>query len=285
MADKRKLNYTSDEYNNLLSNSLTDLSQAKYDMSNKDWAPTYDFDVSDTLYKMKGYEPPQYEGRFDNDVNNAYNRMGRLAGGVYDYASDPAYQAYRKEYLRNGQRATQDTMAAAATMTGGRPSSYAATAAAQAGNNYAAQLSDKIPELYNQAYNRAVQQFQNAQQMQQNDYNRFATERNYDYQRQQDTLNNYLTAWKTSADITSNERDFNYQVQQDRIKNLQNQQSQDWSRYVQQANLALSLGDYGLLRQMGFDTSRTGFASDLQIATILAQYGDFSKLRELMGKG
>ncbi len=72
----------------------------------------------------------------------------------YDYESDPVWQAYKKEYTREGRRASQDALANAALMTGGIPSSYANTAAQQAGNYYAAQLGDKIPELFQQAYGR-----------------------------------------------------------------------------------------------------------------------------------
>ena len=72
----------------------------------------------------------------------------------YDVEDDPVYAAYRKQYAREGSRATQDALGTAASATGGIPSSYAAAAASQAGDYYASQLSDKVPELYQQAYNR-----------------------------------------------------------------------------------------------------------------------------------
>ena len=72
----------------------------------------------------------------------------------YDHNEDPVYDAYGKQYLRQGQRATEDVLARSSEMTGGVPSSYAVTAAAQAGNNYKAALSDIIPTLYDDAYQR-----------------------------------------------------------------------------------------------------------------------------------
>ena len=77
----------------------------------------------------------------------------------YNVESDPAYQAYAKAYRREGDRAAQNALAGAAGMTGGIPSSYAVGAATQAGSYYASQLSDKIPELYQQAYNRYLQEY------------------------------------------------------------------------------------------------------------------------------
>ena len=78
----------------------------------------------------------------------------------YDQASDPAYQAYAKQYAREGQRATADALGQAAAASGGRVSSWAQTAAQQAGNYYAGQMADRVPELYQQAYNRYLQEFQ-----------------------------------------------------------------------------------------------------------------------------
>lgn len=65
--------------------------------------------------------------------------------------TDPNAAAYRKQYLREGERATADTLARSAAATGGRPSSWALTAATQAGDYYATQLADKLPELRRQA--------------------------------------------------------------------------------------------------------------------------------------
>lgn len=73
-------------------------------------------------------------------------------GFEYDPETDPMYDVYAKTYLREGQRATANTLAQVAAMTGGRPSSYAVTAAQQAGEYYAAQLANVIPTLRQNAY-------------------------------------------------------------------------------------------------------------------------------------
>lgn len=229
------------------------------------------------------YAAPAYEGKYDNAVNTAYNETNRLSRGDYDYAADPQYQAYRKQYLRAGQRATQDTMAAASAMTGGRPSSYAVTAAAQAGNNYAAQLSDKIPELYNQAYNRALQQLQSAQQMQQNDYNRYIQDRTFNYNARQDQINNMMKNTELKYNQRATDRAFNYQQKQDWIHNMQSQEQWEWSAFLQQAQMAFNVGDYKQLEEMGFDTSRSDFGERITLAQLIAQVtGDTSYARELL---
>ena len=78
----------------------------------------------------------------------------------YDPNTDPVWQALQKQYRREGDRASQEAMAQAAMRTGGVPSSYAVTAASQAGDYYAAQLSDRLPQIYQDAYQRYLQEFQ-----------------------------------------------------------------------------------------------------------------------------
>lgn len=111
-----------------------------------------------------------YSAPGDNAVTGTPGSDGTGSSFRWNRDADELWQAYRKHYLREGQRAAADTMAQAAAMTGGIPSSYAVTAASQAGDYYASQLTDKIPELYEQAYNRYMQEQQLERQKQQQEY-------------------------------------------------------------------------------------------------------------------
>jgi hypothetical protein len=86
--------------------------------------------------------------------------MDRLEGRTftYDPETDPAYQSYRKQFLREADRQTRDTMAAYAGMTGGVPSTAAVSAAQQAGNYERSKLTDMIPTLMQNAYGRFTDQ-------------------------------------------------------------------------------------------------------------------------------
>lgn len=94
----------------------------------------------------------------------SYSRSGMLSGALaglsdaepftYDPNEDPVYASYRKQYLREGERAAENALAKASAATLGVPSSYAVTAASQAEDAYAGKLADKIPELYRDAYAR-----------------------------------------------------------------------------------------------------------------------------------
>ena len=67
---------------------------------------------------------------------------------------DPAYQAYRKEYLREADRTMQDTLAGYAQNTGGIAGTSAIAAASQAADYHKSKLAAAIPTLHDNAYGR-----------------------------------------------------------------------------------------------------------------------------------
>lgn len=113
-----------------------------------------------------------YKQQYDANLNALLN----FKDFSYDATKDPLYQQYAQTYRREGDRATENTLAQLAANTGGLASSYAASAAAQAGNYYAQQLADKIPELYQQAY----QQYADQYNRQNNNVGNLLNARNFD---------------------------------------------------------------------------------------------------------
>lgn len=109
----------------------------------------------------------------------------------YDPSADPSYGAYRKQYLREADRAQQSSMAQAATMSGGVPSTYAITAGQQAGNYYRGQLNDAIPTLQQNAYQRFLSDFEAKQSA----FNAISADRTFDYNAYQQEWNNALTLY------------------------------------------------------------------------------------------
>ena len=95
---------------------------------------------------------PAYESPYASRIEGALKTVTERPEFTYNPASDPLWQAYRKQYAREGSRATEDTLGRYAAMTGGVPSTAAVTAAQQAGDYYRAQMADAIPELYRMAY-------------------------------------------------------------------------------------------------------------------------------------
>lgn len=92
-----------------------------------------------------------------DEINSGMDKLANPEQWSYDREKDPAWQSLRKEYLREADRGTRDTLGAHAAQTGGMPSTAAVGAAQQAGNYYRAQLADRIPELMQDDYSRYMQ--------------------------------------------------------------------------------------------------------------------------------
>ena len=158
---------------------------------------------------------PQYVNRYQDLLDQLTSEYVNRDPFAYDYQTDPRWQAYKKEYTREGRRSSEDTLGQYAAMTGGTPSTAAMTAAQQAGNYYNAQMTDKIPELYQLAYDmylgegdRMLQQMNAVQSREQSDYDRYLDQlgqynkqTQWDYQTQQDADEKAYDAAKTAAGL------------------------------------------------------------------------------------
>lgn len=129
-----------------------------------------------------------YQSRWTEKLNGLLDKITNRQPFQYDVNADALYQMYKDQYVRQGRMAMQDTMGQAAAMTGGYGNSYAQNAGQQAYEGYLQQLTGKIPELYKTAYDQYAQEGQdlyNQYNLLENrdaaDYDRFASERNYQY--------------------------------------------------------------------------------------------------------
>lgn len=168
-----------------------------------------------------------YTSSYSEDQKALLEQIKNTADFTYDPENDDAYGAYAKQYRREGQRAAEHALGQAATMTGGFPSSAAVSAAAQAGQYYAAQFSDKLPSLMEAAYarnadrqamllkaleannaadDRAYQRYLNEAALRYDDLEMLRALESDDYNQYRDTLAQYNT-----------DRDFTYDVALDKV--------------------------------------------------------------------
>lgn len=250
-------------------------------------------------------EAPTYTSRYDQTIQDMIQGILDREDFTYNPSTDPLYQNYRQQYIREGQRATQDAMGAAAAASGGIPSSYASTAAGQAGNYYNAQLTDKIPELYQLAYNQYLNDYQMdlsdlgvVQGQEATDYGRYQdqlaqynTDRNFAYNQYLNGFNmlntNLQTAlgmnnqeWQqylTQLDQYNTDRNFAYNQLLDEIDSQANERNEA----INNAILAGQYGDYSQLNDLGINTDNADWERRYQLAILAAEYGDYSGLREL----
>lgn len=248
---------------------------------------------------------PVYENRYDPQIQQTITDILGRGEFSYDPKTDPVYSAYQKQYAREGQRATANALGEAAALTGGMPSSYAVTAASQAGDYYASQMADKIPELYQDAYNRYLQEYQMKlsdlsalRGLESDDYakyrdqlSQYNTDRNFDYAKwldeqqfsQQDIDNlralrsDDLDLYKTRLNQYNTDREFGYGQWIDEISNqrTKREDERNWATTVAE------YGDFSALKALGVDTSTAERKQAIAEAMQAAEVGDYSRLAAL----
>lgn len=166
-------------------------------------APQYDSayrpQIDSTLARLDAYPEYTYapfSSRYDDRIQTALDEAYNRDPFSYDYATDPVYQAYAKQYRREGDRALQNTLAQQAARTGGVASTAGIAAAQQANNYYNAQLADRIPQLYADAYNRYLSDYEMSRnkltdlmRLDDTDYDRYDTDRKFGFDVYQDRYN------------------------------------------------------------------------------------------------
>lgn len=189
------------------------------------------------------YSKPEYSSRYASQIDALLDSVLNREGFSYDLESDPLYQQYRKQYIREGDRAMRDTMGNTAALTGGYGSSYGTTAGSQAYDYYLSQLNDRVPELEQQAYQRwqdegtaLLNRLSLLQSLEDTDYSRYRddvgdyyTDRNFDYQKGQDALSQ--RNWQNQFDYQKEQDALsqrNWQAQFDYQKAQDAQEQKNW---------------------------------------------------------
>ena len=213
-------------------------------------------DLTKQYLNDKGFsygEAPTYTNQYDQRIQDAANAYLNRAAFEYQAENDPLYQDYRRQYIREGNRAMQNTLGQLAARTGGMASSYASSAAAQANNYYMQQLADKIPELRQAAY----QMYQDEGNTLLNRLNTLRDLENTDYGRYQDDLTQY-----------NQNRNFDYDVYNDRMNRLYNSiglvqdlDNTDYGRY--RDNLDQIRNSFGMYQDLD-DTDYGRYQDTLQ---------------------
>ena len=90
---------------------------------------------------------------------NVRNAANKVANFNYNPHTDVVYQTYADAYNRQGQSAAKQTLNNLNASNMGRNSSYGAAATAQVQQAYANKVSEMIPQLAQQEYDRLVQRY------------------------------------------------------------------------------------------------------------------------------
>lgn len=174
-------------------------------------------------------EAPVYDNQYAQQQQALLDAILNREDFSWSKETDPQWSSYKKSYLREGDRATANALAQASAASGGRASTAAITAASQAGDYYAAQLNDIIPTLYQQAYDRYLNEYS----MMLQDLGAVNTQEQLDYSKYLDQLGQYNTDRNFAYENYLN----NFNILQGQLSSLQGQDAVDYNRYMDQINL------------------------------------------------
>lgn len=192
--------------------------------------------IDSVLDKINGFgsftfdqERPSYENQYAEQQQALLDAIINRPDFSWSKEDDPQWHSYRKSYLREGDRATADALGQAAAASGGRPSTAALTAATQAGDYYATQLNDIIPTLYQQAYDRYLNEYNMSLQ----DLNAVNTQEQLDYAKYLDQLGQF----NTDRNFAFNSYLSDFDILQNQLASLQGQDSVDYNRWMDKVGL------------------------------------------------
>lgn len=173
-------------------------------------------------------EAPTYENTFAQQQKDLLDHILNREDFSWSKETDPQWSSYKKSYLREGDRATANALAQASAASGGRPSSHAVNAATQAGDYYATKLNDVILTLYQQAYERYLDEYN----MKLKDLNTVNQQEQLDYAKYLDRLGQFNTdrgfAYQNYAD--------DYDRLRSQLADVQGQDQIDYARYLDEAS-------------------------------------------------
>lgn len=261
-------------------------------------------------------EKPTYKSNYSDRIENALRGLENHKPFEYNADTDDLYAQYRKQYTREGNRALADTLGTVSAASGGMPSSFAVTAASQARDYHASKMTDKIPELYQAAYNRHLNEYkqkadtlgalQRAEQTEYskylNDLNQYNNDRGFEYNKYMaDISHQQAEQDRIRKQAFENAQMGDYRALKDNGVNTDNN-PMEFEKALKMAQIKASVGDFSGYKALGIDTSNAGaylmprssgrvgrgssgqgasISQLMSLAKLKAEYGDFSGLREL----
>lgn len=147
-------------------------------------------------WQANNQRPGEYVSNWGQQIEDALKAVQDRKEFSYDYNTDPIYQQYRSQYIRDARRAMQEAQANGAILTGGYGNSYGQLAGQQAYNDQMYRLNNVIPELYEAAYGRYQDENKRLLEM-------LGVYRDLDaddYSRYIDTVNDYYTRYGLAHD-------------------------------------------------------------------------------------
>ena len=144
--------------------------------------------VNEAMNALEARKNNGFTSSYDSMISGLFDQIMNRPAFQYDVGTDPLFQALNQQYTNLGKMAMRDTMGQAAALTGGYGSSYGQAVGQQTYDRYLQELTGFIPELEDKAYGRyqdegnlLMQQLGLADDMADDEYNKYWNEREYNF--------------------------------------------------------------------------------------------------------
>lgn len=165
--------------------------------------------------------PEEYDGGdYSKRLNELADKILNRKAFSYDHSTDDNYLAYLKSYRDSGAQAAKKSLSSMSKMSAGYGNSYAYRGAQTEYERYMSKATDKIPELYSDAYSR----YRDEEDSLYDKYKFLSGEESKNYSRYRDSVedseNKALRAYRDMTDAYDRyykDRDYNHTLERESI--------------------------------------------------------------------
>ena len=189
--------------------------------------------------------PAAYESKNEDKLNQLLEQVLNPQAFSYNPENDAAFKMYQAQYTAAGKQAMEDSIGKAVALSGGFNNSYAQQVGQSTYNSYMAELTEKIPELEQIAYNRYRNEladkqaaYETLKEIEDTEYSRYIdalnqyyAERDYAANRRDTLSSEDYTRYLNEIQNEQWEREYNYQLDRDRIADERYDAEQHYNRW------------------------------------------------------
>ena len=232
-GDKKAMKDANDKANSIR------MSNGNYD-GGKDGS---EYNTNNKNYELKNFS--SYESPYQNQISEIAKKIKNKKEFSYDYENDPAFKAYYSLYQKLGDDAYERALYESALRTGGMVSTSAISAASGAKNHYNTMISERIPELFRDAYSRYTDEYERLydelemlSKLDETSYSRyrdklddFISDREYYYKKDKDNIDRIFDVYKVESDLEYDtqkyKNELEYKKERDEIDDIRQDKKVD----------------------------------------------------------
>ena len=153
-----------------------------------------------SLSAPAAYTPQAYSSPYQSQLAGALDEVTNFK---YDPLQDASYTALARIYGERGNIAAKDTLGDAAALNGGYGTSYGVSAAQQARNQYNQELAALVPDLEQNAFNRAQTRYSALREADESAYGRYRDAETDRYNLYRDLMSDYQANRNYNLDVAN----------------------------------------------------------------------------------